>query len=163
LLARLVAIFTPMSLYPETGIQIVPLLTLKGETQTEPLEVKSASLAAEGYAELSNPYELRTAHPQAYIGGCIRHMFPKGTTVVFFLQFVDGAWKPVGGPFSRWAEDVPSLNAPWVQLVRFYVEIATLEQAERRQRLVTEWDRLRAIPDDPVALLMAADVERQFE
>lgn len=114
---------------------------------------------------LSNPYELNQAHPLSYIGACIRYMFPAGTTALFFLERApDGeGWRPSGGPFSRWAEDVLVEDAPWLRLTRFYAEVAAAPEGERTALLEAEPARLAALAEDPVAQLMAADIARQLE
>jgi len=35
---------------------------------------------------VSSPYEFERAHPVSYIGGCVRFIFPLGTTALFFLR-----------------------------------------------------------------------------
>src|SRR5690606_33202515 len=100
--------------------------------------------------------------PISYIGGCIRYMFPRGTTALFFLTREQGEWSFSGDPFSRWAEDVPGPDAPWVKLTELYARAAALPEAERKALLEAERGRLAADPGDPVALLMAADIARQL-
>src|SRR5690606_30154486 len=80
----------------------------------------------------------------------------------FFLDRRDGEWVPAGEPFSRWAEDVPGVDAPWVRLTTLYVRAAALAEGERRTVLEAERDALRARADDPIAQLMAADIDRQL-
>jgi hypothetical protein len=90
-------------------------------------------------------------------------MFPLGTTALFFVELDEkGAWRPAAFPFSRWAEDVSGIEAPWVRLATIYIQAATLEATERSPFLMTERDRLRQVVDDPVARLMAADIDRQL-
>jgi hypothetical protein len=99
-------------------------------------------------------------HPEALAGACIRRTFRHGTTVLFFLERREGEWVPAGGPFSRWAEDVPDANAPWVQLARFYARIAPLGPDQRTALLEAERDALRARADEPAARALAADLDR---
>lgn len=89
-------------------------------------------------------------------------MFPQGTTALFFLEQVEGEWRPAGGPFSRWAEDVIRDDAPWMVLARFYAEVVEADPMNRKVLLDAERDRLRGREGDPVAALMASDIERQL-
>lgn len=92
----------------------------------------------------------------------VRFIFPLGTTALFFLRRDEaGRWIPAGGAFSRWAEDVPGSDAPWVVLARLYARAAALPDAERTALLEAERARLER-RGDPVAQLMAADVARQL-
>ncbi len=144
----------------EMRIDIQPVETLKGELAVAPSTLP-IGLATGKYAVLSNPYDLDNAHPLSYAGGCIRYMVPKGSRLLFFLDQREGQWVPAGGPFSRWAEDVLTDDAPWLQAVRFYVEVAALPESDRAAALTrrrAEW----AAQDDPVAQLLAADVDRQL-
>ena len=143
-------------------LTVRPLTALKGALPDGPLVLEGLALAPERFSVLSNPYELEGAHPLSYIGGCIRYMFPVGTTALFFLQQRDGKWAPAGGPFSRWAEDVFDPQSPWPKLVALYVRVAAIPEAERKTLLETERDRLLAEADDPVAHLMALDISRQL-
>lgn len=152
---------------PRAGsIVIRPLEALKGEAPTGDITLAGMSLPVirdgevSGY-ELSNPFEFERAHEQAYAGGCIRTTFPLGTTAVFVLKRDGGGWAPAGGPFSRWAEDVPDAQAPWVQLVRVYAVAATLPEPDRVALLSDEREALMARTTEPLAQLMADDLARQ--
>lgn len=114
----------------EMRVDIQPVETLKGELSAAPSTLPIA-LATGKYALLSHPYDLDNAHPLSFTGGCIRYMVPKGSRLLFFLDQRDGQWVPAGGPFSRWAEDVLTDDAPWLQAVRFYAEVAALPESER--------------------------------
>lgn len=152
-------------LLEEWSITAEPLAALKGALPGAPLRLGEMALTEgdlAGYGVLSNPFEFQGAHPVSYIGGCTRYLFPRGTTVLLFLTRGEEGWRPSGGPFSRWAEDVPGANAPWVELVKLYARAAPLPEAERRQVLEDERDRLMARPDDPLARLMAEDIARQL-
>jgi len=146
-------------------VTIHPLTALKGPLPAGDVALAGMMLSRDAGAELgvlSNPYEFRDAHPVSYIGGCIRYVFPLGTTAVFFLRRDrDGTWTAAGGPFSRWAEDVPDAAAPWVQLVRFYVRAAGLSDEDRAALIDAEREALLARTGEPVAQLMAADLARQ--
>ena len=145
---------------------VEPLMALKGEMPKGTVEISGARLVPmpdeRGFGLLSNPYQLEGAHPLSYIGGCLRYMFPKGTTVLFFLEEREGEWSPSGGPFSRWAEDVLDADSPWIRLSRFYASVPTDDATRRKTVLEAERDRLWKLSEDPVAALMAHDIERQL-
>ena len=128
---------------------------------TEPIELP-AGLATDTTLELSNPYDLQEAHPQSLSGACYRYVFPRGSQMLFFLARHDGAWRQAGGPFSRWAEDVLTDDAPWLQLTRFYLEVQALPESERAAALKARRAEWAERTDDPVAQLLAADVGRQL-
>lgn len=142
-------------------IDIAPVVALKGDMAAAPTTLPIA-LAPDRFAIPSNPYDLEDAHPLAQIGGCIRYMVPKGSRLLFFLDRREGQWVPAGGPFSRWAEDVLTDDAPWLQAVRFYVDVAELPESERTAALEARRAEWAAKDDDPVARLLAADVARQL-
>jgi len=146
-------------------VTIHPLTAVKGPLPVGDIALDGMMLSRDAGAELgvlSNPYEFRDAHPGSYIGGCIRYVFPLGTTALFFLRRGEaGKWTPAGGAFGRWAEDVPDGEAPWVQLTRFYVHAAGLAETDRAALFEAERDALLVRTDEPVAQLMAADIARQ--
>jgi len=149
------------------AILVEPISALKGTLPTEPVAISGKSLAEgemERYGVVSNPYELEAAHPASYIGGCIRYIFPRDTTVLFFLERTkDGkGWQPAGGPFSRWAEDALSEDAPWLRLTRLYASVAAAPEGERKALLEKERAVLAAKSGDVVARLMAEDIARQL-
>lgn len=152
--------FEPDSV-PEQMIAVEPVAALKGTMPSGPVALP-AIIAADGEMQLSNPYELHEAHPQSFAGACTRYVFPRGSRVLFFLDRQDGAWREAGGPFSRWAEDVLTDDAPWLQAVRFYIEVAKLPEEDRAAALTARRDELAALGDDPVAQLIAADITRQL-
>lgn len=143
-------------------VAIEPVEALKGAMPSAPIALP-AMIATDDTARLSNPYELEEAHPQSLAGACVRYIFPRGSRVLFFLDREDGDWQVSGGPFSRWAEDVLTDDAPWLQAVRFYAAVAKLPEAERAAALAARREELAAIDDDPVAQLIAADIGRQLE
>lgn len=147
-------------------ITIHPLEAIKGPLPEGEIALYGMMLSRDADPELgmvSSPYEFVSAHPVSYIGACVRFIFPLGTTALFFLrQDEAGKWVPAGGAFSRWAEDVPGPDAPWVTLARLYTRAAALPEAERRALLEAERATLQRRADDPVAQLMAADVGRQL-
>lgn len=145
----------------EQTIAIEPVEALKGAMPTGPV-IFPAMLDTDGEVELSNPYELRQPHPQSLAGACVRYVFPRGSRVLFFLDREDGRWREAGGPFSRSAEDVLTDDAPWLQAVRFYIEVAKLPEEDRAAALAARRDELGALDDDPVAQLIAADIDRQL-
>lgn len=145
----------------EQMIAVEPVEALKGAMPTGPVALP-AMIATDAEMLPSNPYELREAHPQSFAGACVRYIFPRGSRVLFFLDRQDGQWSEAGGPFSRWAEDVLTDDAPWLQLVRFYIGVAKLPEEERAAALAARRDELGALGDDPVAQLLAADIDRQL-
>ncbi|QCB53661.1 hypothetical protein E5675_03885 [Sphingopyxis sp. PAMC25046] len=149
----------------DTGQQMIaikPVEALKGAMPSAPIALP-AMIATDRAAQLSNPYELKQAHPQSLAGACVRYIFPRGSRVLFFLDRQDSEWQVSGGPFSPWAEDVLTDDAPWLQTVRFYIAVAKLPEAERAAALAARREELAAIDDDPVAQLIAADIGRQLE
>ena len=147
-------------------ITIRPLEALKGPLPESDIALAGMMLSRDAGPELgmlSSPYEFERAHPVSYIGACTRFVFPLGTTALFFLRVDhEGHWAPAGEAFSRWAEDVPGRDAPWVGLVRLYLRAAALPDGERAALLDSERAAMLAKVDDPVARLMAADVARQL-
>lgn len=113
-------------------------------------------------AMLSNPYELIDAHPQSLAGACNRMSFPRGSRVLFFLKWEGDHWRAAGGPFSRWAEDVLTDDAPWLQVVRLYAEAAALPASDRTAYLTARRDEYGSERDNPVAQLIATDIDRQL-
>jgi len=146
---------------PEQMIAVEPVEALKGPMPNRPIALP-AMIATDADILLSNPYELRDAHPQSLAGACIRYVFPRGSRVLFFLDRQDGAWHAAGGPFSRWAEDVLTDDAPWLQAVRFYIDVARLPEEDHAAALAARRSELGALGDDPVAQLLAADISRQL-
>ena len=147
-------------------ITIHPLEALKGPLPEGDIALPGMMLSRDAGPEfgmVSSPYEFERAHPASYTGACTRFVFPLGTTALFFLRTDhEGHWAPAGEAFSRWAEDVPGREAPWVELVRLYVRAAALPGAERTALLDSERTTLLTRTGDPVAQLMAADVARQL-
>ena len=145
----------------EQMIEVEPVAALKGAMPSAPIALP-AMIATDADVQLSNPYDLRDAHPQSLAGACVRYVFPRGSRILFFLDRQDGMWHPAGGAFSRWAEDVLTDDAPWLQAVRFYIEVARLPEEDRVAALAARRDELGALADDPVAQLIAADIDRQL-
>jgi hypothetical protein len=153
---------------PEAStVTIRPLAAVKGPLPDGDIALRGMMLSRDVGQELgmiSNPYDFQRAHPVSYIGACIRYIFPLGTTALFFLRVDhEGMWAPAAPPVSRWAEDVPDGQAPWVQLTRAYAIAAALPEADRGEYLADEREALLARADDPVAQLMAADIARQID
>ena len=146
---------------PQQMIAVEPVAALKGTMPNAPIALP-ATIAADAEIRLSNPYELKDAHPQSLAGACVRYVFPRGSRVLFFLDRQDGAWHPAGGPFSRWAEDVLTDEAPWLTATRLYLEVQALPEPDRKAALAAKRDTLRARTDDPVAQLLADDIDRQL-
>jgi hypothetical protein len=165
LLGEVVGGTAGVALEPQAAkIEVRPLSALKGLMPTGNLVMPGMYLAGPGddAGGTSDPLAFGDAHPSAYSGACIRRIFPPGARVLFFLERVDGEWAPAGGPFSRWAEDVESEAAPWVQLASFYIEAARLAEAERNALLEEQREALSVHQDRPEALAMAADIERSL-
>lgn len=145
---------------------VEPVEVIKGQVPPGNLMIEGSGLVPandeRGFGILSNPYELAEAHPLSYIGGCIRYMFPRGTTALFFVENEGENWRPAGGAFSRWAEDVLHIDDPWLKLTRLYVRAAQLSEAERKVLLEAELSGLVQKESDPVAQLMARDIARQL-
>src|SRR6478735_3069881 len=150
----------------ESTITLRPLETLKGTLPAGDVTLYGMMLSRDADPELgmvSDPTEFERPHPVSYIGACVRFIFPLDTTVLFFLRRGEaGRWVPAGGAFSRWAEDVPAPDAPWVTLTRLYARAAALPEAERRALLESERAALLKRADDPVAQRMADDLARQL-
>jgi hypothetical protein len=149
----------------EGAISVTPLMALKGDLPEPSLTIPDTYIATPSEYHLafpSNPYDLREAHPEAFAGGCARSTFLQGRTVVFFLSQMEDGVLPVNYAFSRWAEDVPSADAPWVRAIRIYVEVLELPEDERQAALITARDRLLAMDSDLDAVLIAADIDRQL-
>jgi len=147
-------------------ITIRPLEAIKGSLPEGDIALYGMMLSRDADPELgmlSSPDEFERAHPVSYIGGCVRFIFPLGTTALFFLEPDEaGKWVPAGDAFSRWAEDVSGPDAPWVTLARLYARAAALPEAGRRALLESERATLQQQAGDPIAQLMAADVGRQL-
>ena len=153
----------------QTAVVIRPLETIKGDPQQGDIGLQGMTLASTGgTSRLSDPYELARPHEQAYAGACIRTVFPLGTTALFFLRTDhEGMWAPAGTAFSRWAEDVPDPQSPWVQLASSTPSPPPCREADRAPFLEDEREALlaRAAEDDPtapLAKLMADDIARQL-
>jgi len=145
----------------EPRLLVHPTLLLKGTDLPSPFQT-IGMIARPEYAEASDPDELAEAHPQAYMGACIRFMYVKGSTVLFFLKERDGKLTLLVRPFARIAEDVSSPEARWVKAVRLYVGIAALPEAIRREALLASKVRLREQKDDADAQAIAEDIDRQL-
>lgn len=165
LLGEVVSGTSGAALEPQAAkIEIRPIAALKGLMPSGNLVMPGMYLAdpGEDAGGTSDPLAFGDAHPAAYSGACIRRTFPLGARVLFFLERVDGEWAPAGGPFSRWAEDVSSETAPWVQLTSFYIEAARLPEAERSALLEEQREALAVHQDRPEAVAMATDIERSL-
>ena len=146
---------------PEQRITVEPIAAIKGVMPAAPLAMPGW-IATGAEAMLSNPYDLKGAHPQSLAGACNRMSFPRGSRVLFFLKWEGDHWRAAGGPFSRWAEDVLTDDAPWLQVVRLYAEAAALPAGDRTAYLTARRDEHAAERDNPVAQLIAADIARQL-
>lgn len=151
---------------PEQGMGEVivrPVALLKGESLPAEVRIRGYLSDDPRRVAASDPRELFAPNPGALIGGCTRYIFRRGMLLVLFLERDgEGRLQLASYPFARSAEDVPSPQAPWVQAVRLYVEIAALPQAERRAALASRRDALRGANGDADAALLAEDVDRQI-
>lgn len=154
--------------YDETNITVIPIIALKGAAPKSPFKIEGMLAQKEGYyppqaAEPSNFGDFIRPHSDAFSGQCSRHNFVVGSLVVFFLEPFDGGWRPFSGAHTRWAEDVPFANAPWVRLVRIYIEASHLRQHNRISFLKRERDKLLAQHRRRWSRLMATDIQRQID
>jgi len=159
---------------PDATMTVVPMEVLKGSASIgQPLKLPG-SIAEPRFSVLSNPLELEQAHPLAYIGACVRTMFVRDATVLFFVKPAEKAFKGdvppamkgmlvnAGGPFSRWAEDVISANSPWVRATRVYVKASSLPKEQQATFLKTERDNLVGAGDQE-SKVVADDIDRQLK
>ena len=145
------------------GIRVQPLDAVKGLMPTGEIRIGGTVVVDAAHAVEGNPFDFSKAHPSAYTGACIRRDFPLGAKVLFFLDRQDGQWRPAGGAFSRWAEDVSGRGAPWVQLAALYAEAALKTPEERPAFLEGYRQELLGREDDAIAQLMAEDITRQLQ
>ena len=146
-------------------ITVHPLAALKGLLPGANITLAGMSLAQPGDAAantLSDPLAFGDPHPPAVPGECLRTVFPPGAQAVFFLRRENGAWVPAGGPYSRWAEDVAGVDAPWVQLANLYAQASLLPPEQAREKLEERHAALADRRDDPRAVATAADLERSL-
>ena len=146
----------------EWNITVAPVTALKGDLPQGDLTLDAMIAPDRESALLSNPYDLAMAHPQAMAGACNRYAFPLGTRVLFFLQKNEGGWAPAEGLFARWAEDVLTDDAPWLAATKYYVAVQAMPEAKRNAALTARRDELRGQRLDPVAQLLADDIDRHL-
>ena len=146
----------------EWNIVITPVAALKGILPQGEVTLDAMIAPDPESALLSNPYDLAMAHPQAMAGACNRYAFPLGSRVLFFLQKDGDGWAPANGLFARWAEDVLTDDAPWLAATKYYVAVQAMPEAERNAALTARRDELRGQRRDPVAQLLADDIDRQL-
>lgn len=151
-------------IYDHDGPRMVvePLQFLKGRLPRGRLIELAASTRPPDRRLHSNPNELVYAHPQAFAGMCVRTVFARNSTVLFFLNRSGDGYAGLWPPFSRFAEDVPSSNSLWVRVVRMYLEVAALPAAERRAALLARQAELRARTRDRQAAAIVADIDRHL-
>lgn len=159
---------------PDEQMTVTPVEVLKGSIPLgKPMQVMG-SIAPPRFAVLSPPLQLHEAHPTAYMGSCYRTMFVKDVPVLFFLTPAEKAFDgevpaemrgmlvPAGGPFSRWAEDVVTQNAPWLRATRVYLKVAALPKEQQNAALRAEHDALLRAGDQD-SKVIAEDIARQLE
>ena len=159
--------------FQKAALVVTPIEVLKGSLPAVKPLTLMGMIAEPRFAVKSDPVQLEQAHPLSYIGGCIRYMFVKGSTVLFFVKpaakaygadvpaELKGTLVPAGGAFSRWAEDVPSVDAPWVRATKIYIRAALLPKNQQHAFLASQRDVLLKAPD-PYSKLIGADVDRQL-
>lgn len=145
------------------GIRVRPIDAIKGLMPGGEIRIGGTMVVDAAEVLHGNAFDFSRAHPSAYTGACIRRDFPLGETVLFFLDRENGEWRPAGGPFSRWAEDVLGRGAPWVQLAALYAEAALKAPEEREAFLARYREELLGREDDGIAQLMADDITRQLQ
>lgn len=145
----------------QRGIRLRPLQMVKGLPPQDSLVVPGMALSAEAPRDMSDPLELAAPHPDSYAGSCIRRTFAPGQRALMFLIREDGFWRPAGGAYSRWAEDVTDETAPWLALAQLYTHAARLP-ADQRQALLEDQEEALRARDDDVAQGMADDIARQL-
>lgn len=145
----------------DTAMVVRPIVALKGAMPSGMIRL-TGTVGTSNSSVPSDPRELQRAHPSAYGGSCTRSAFEPGATVLFFLEYRDGVLRHANPPFSRWAEDVASADAPWAKAVGIYVKVAALPADRRAAALIAERDALLARKDDADAQLIAADIQRQL-
>ncbi len=97
--------------------------TLKGEAVGD-IEVAGLAL---GRTRPSDPRDILSPHPEAYMGACNRVTMAKGGTYVLFLEKRGKGYAPLGHPFSRVDEDYAGEASPWMRLIRTYLRLQTSE------------------------------------
>lgn len=145
-------------------LSFVPETWLLGEQNSAELVLSDAALSSDEYRPVpSNPFDLKHANPEAFSGSCNRLTFDRNMLVLLFLTHDEsGGYRMISHPFARTQEDVADENAPWVRLVRIYVEARSQPQDERRPFLYNRMETLMA-SRDPVDVLIALDIERTLE
>ena len=149
----------------ESSIEVMPMMALKGISPKSSFRLPGVAMTDKelyGRARPSHQDEFELPHVDAFGGGCNRSNFVVGQRVLFMLVRQDGSWDGIPVPFSRWAEDVQTLDAPWVQLVKIYVRASTLPKRQRTGYLKAERQRLLAGEPTRIRRLMADDIKRQI-
>lgn len=146
-------------------IVVHPIVALKGLLPGADFALGGMRLAAPGDAAAGSPGDplaFAGPPPAPGPGACIRRTFPLNAEALFFLDRANGEWVPAGGPLSRWAEDVPGLDAPWVELAQLYAQASMMPADQGREKLETRREALLTRRDDPAAAAMAADLARSL-
>jgi hypothetical protein len=145
-----------------TRVIVLPIALIKGQQPTQAFELVGFISNDRMQAVASDPHDLVNANPHVFAGACQRYGFDRGMLVLFFLQRHQGELRLISAPYARAAEDVPSRDAPWVEAVRIYADVAALPEEDRRQALISHRDRLRSSSSEPHAALIADDIDRQL-
>lgn len=144
--------------YPTAKFDLLRLL--RGRTRNTRVEEEGLFLM-KSPAGLSNPRELRFAHPSAYMGYCTRSFFVSGSTVLLFLQR-DGAGKLhiMDLPFARVSEDVQGDGSLWLKAVREYLAMSALSKGQWAAALQARQEVLRHSRTDRDAIAIAENMAR---
>lgn len=93
---------------------------LKGRPPTEFL----GGWTTLGEAIPSDPESISEPHPEGFAGPCVRMTFQQGGQYVLFLQDdPEYGWRMVRHIFWRDAEDYAGPDSPWVEALRFYIDV----------------------------------------
>jgi hypothetical protein len=144
--------------YPTTKFDLLRLL--KGKTHTMWVEEEGLFLM-KSPPGLSNPRELRFAHPSAYAGYCTRSFFVSGSTVLLFLQRDKaGKLRIMDLPFARVSEDVQGDRSLWLKAVREYLAMSALPKAQWPAAPRARQEFLRHGQADRDAIAIATNMAR---
>ncbi len=90
----------------------------------------------------SDPSDFKSAHPNAYSGGCSRYEFSPGKPVLTMLSRLEnGTWMPIPTAFSRTEEDYGGPTNPWTILVRRYIDLVSAMRPVERHRALQQMAR----------------------
>lgn len=100
-------------------------------------------------------------------GPCNPTDYKVGAKYVLLLNYHEyrgkGGWHVGGPPFTRINVEVPDATAPWVEAVRRYARVASLQNYEEEKK---ELGRMKAVADksdDGLSKAIAKDIEAHFK